>query len=86
MAYGGLTCFPHVEDTSTTDYLIGPLAFVLWVHDFIVPPLPLSTNHSYVAFNISVIVLATKRASLTLACVQVHFDHALDVVYVSHLT
>ena len=67
------------------DYLLGPLAFISWVHDFIVPPPILGANHSYLAFIIFSTTLAS-RATPMLPWVYVHFEHILDHVYVSHLT
>ena len=81
----GLTCFPHGGETSTTNYLLGPLAFISRVQDFMVPPPPLGADHSYLSFNISRDTPVI-RATPILPRIRVHFDHALDPVNVSHLT
>ena len=65
------------------DYLIGPLAFGSWIDDFFVPP-PLGADHSYLAFRISGTPPVSGAARI-LPRVHVHFNHALDRVYVSHL-
>lgn len=68
------------------DRLMGFLAFASHIHDLTVPPSTLGADNSYLAFSISTTTPATKRGPPAPTSVQIHFNHALDAIYMSHLS
>ena len=68
------------------DYLMGPLSFMSRIQDFYVPPPPIGVDYSYLSFTISGTTPTPQAALRMQSRTHVHFDHALDHVYDSHLT